>query len=276
MKWRIVTDSSCDDTPCLDGLKDVEFAKVPFIIRVGAADYLDSAELDVPAMLHDMETCQEASRTSCPTPFSWAEQFEQAENTIAITISGNLSGSYNSAMFAREMVLDAHPEKQIFVLDSCGAGSTLSLYAQKAAQWIAQGLEFDQIVKKLRECTFHTVFALASFNNLIKNGRMSKLAGFVAGRLGLWGIGIGTPEGKIKVKGKVLGIPHVISGIVNDMKEHCFACGNVVISHCQNLDLAEKLRDRIIETWNCAKVKILPTGGLCSFYAERKGLIVAY
>ena len=105
-----------------------------------------------------------------------------------------------------------------------------------------------------------TIFALSSFNNLVKNGRISKAAGFIAGKLGIWGIGIGSQEGEIIVKNKTRGVQNVIGSFLADMKEHAFAGGYVVISHCQNLELAAKLRDKIQETWHSAKVKISGTG----------------
>ena len=52
--------------------------------------------------------------------------------------------------------------------------------------------------------------------------------------------------------------------------------GRVIITHCQNLELAQKLQSKILELWQSAKVSIMPTRGLCSYYAERNGLIVGY
>ena len=239
---------------------------------------MDTKPLDIENLLTHMETCPTASHTSCPSPGNWYETFEQAQQIIAITISAKLSGSYNSAMTAREMILEKTPEKKIYVLDSRSAGSALTMYAEKAAELIEGGADFHTVVSGLEEYRKHrhTIFALSSFNNLVKNGRISKAVGFIVGKLGIWGIGIGSQEGGIIVKNKMRGIQKVIGSFLADMKEHAFAGGYVVISHCQNLELAAKLRDKIQETWHSAKVKILETGGLCSYYAERNGLIVAY
>lgn len=278
MKWSIVTDSSCD-LNCLENTSwDVRLAEVPFTLRIGQRDFVDTRSLDVAEMLDAMENCPEASFSACPAPGAWQALFEEAENTIAITISGNLSGSYNSAVAARQMVLDEHPEKKIFILDSRSAGSALAMYAEKAAQWISEGCGFDAVTARLEEyaAARHTVFALASFSNLIKNGRMSRLAGLIAGKLGIWGIGVASEDGKIVVKGKTRGGQHILHAFLKDMKEHDFDGGEVVISHCQNQEMAERLRDAVLEQWPQAKVKLLPTGGLCSYYAERRGMIVAY
>ena len=278
MKWSIITDSSCDLDINMPISEHVELDEVPFVLTIDGKDYVDTAELDVPDMVDAMEACADASRSSCPAPGAWYEKFKKADHIIAITISHNLSGSYNSAMTAREMILEQHPEKKIFVLDSLSAGSVLAMYAHKAAELIGKGLHFEDIVQRLKDYAAqrHTVFALASFNNLVKNGRVSKLAGFIAGKLGIWGIGIASPEGTIQVKNKLRGMKRVLGAFIEDMKENGFQGGHVIISHCQNWELADQLREKILENWNSAKVSILSTGGLCSYYAERKGMIVGY
>ena len=105
---------------------------------------------------------------------------------------------------------------------------------------------------------------------------MTKFTGFVAKKLGMWGVGIGNEEGRIVMKGKTRGASRVINAIIEDMRERGFRCREIVISHCHNPALAEKLRERVLELWSNAKVTILKTRGLDSFYAERGGLIVAY
>lgn len=278
MKWCIVTDSSCDLVVDRQLPEDVIVREVPFIISVGDRDFVDTPDLDVPEMLQAMEDCAEASRTSCPSPDTWYQIFKEADNVIAITISANLSGSYNSAITAREMILQKCPEKNIYVLNSRSAGSVLAMYAELCLDMIAEGKEFDQIVADVEAFAKerNTVFALASFSNLVKNGRVSKLSGFIAGKLGIWGIGVASEIGTIIVKAKTRGIGRVLSAFITDMKENGFRGGYVIISHCQNLELATKLKERIHELWENTKVKILPTGGLCSYYAERQGMIVAY
>ena len=120
------------------------------------------------------------------------------------------------------------------------------------------------------------VFALSSFDNLVKSGRMSKVAGFVAGKLGMWGIGIGSDEGTISIKGKARGAAKATAMLLDDMKERGFHGGEVVISHCHNFAFADRLKCKIQELWQDTTISIMPTRGLCSYYAERGGLIVSY
>ena len=178
-----------------------------FIISAGDEDFVDDAALQVPAMLDAMERCETASHTSCPTPQAWLEEFEQADRCIAITISSRLSGSMNSAQIARELALERAPEKRIAVLDSRSTGPEIALCVEAMQGWIAQGMDFEGVVRaagRFLQKT-HIAFALSSFDNLIKNGRMSRAVGFLAHKLGMWGIGAGSDEGEIAVRGKRAG-----------------------------------------------------------------------
>ena len=105
---------------------------------------------------------------------------------------------------------------------------------------------------------------------------MSKFTGFVAKKLGMWGIGIASDEGTIAMKAKSRGPVKALSVILDDMLERGFTGGEVAISHCCNEVMAERLRAGILERWKYATVRILRTRGLDSFYAERGGLIVAF
>lgn len=178
-------------------------AKALFVISVGARDYVDDELLDTEEMLSDMEGCPEASHTSCPSPGVWLELFERAENVIAVTISQRLSGSC-----ARELISSG--------ADFAAVSEALPAYAR----------------------SLHTAFALSSFTNLVKNGRMSRLTGFVANKLGVWGIGIGSEEGEIAVKSRLRGTVKALSALVEDMGSNGFEGGEVCISHCFNPDAA--------------------------------------
>jgi DegV family protein with EDD domain len=276
-KWKIVVDSACDLTEADAAKLKIAYEKVPFVLLVGKKEYVDNGSIDIPELLDAMEKEKEASKSACAGPGAWAEAFEDADNIIAVTISSELSGSYNSAITAKQMVQEDDSEKKICVVDSKSTGPAMVMTVFMAAMYINRGLSFEEIsglLPKAVEHT-HTVFALCSFNNLIKNGRMGKIAGFIAGALGFWGTGI-AKGGKIVVKGKSRGLNKAIVSILADFKDNDFESGRVFISHCSNNDVAEKLRQSILAEYPESKIKVMETCGLDSFYAERGGLIVAY
>lgn len=278
MTWNIVADSSIDlfdlETP-QDG---VTFSTVPFVISVGDRDYVDDEHLNLMELISAMKACKVASRTACPPTNAWYELFKQDGPVIAITITSKLSGSYNSACAARTMVLEKEPDKQIEILDSLSTGPEMILILRKLCALIGEGRGFSEVVDEVHRYMKRSrcSFALSSFDNLIKNGRMNRVIGFIANKLNLTGIGIASEKGTIEIKGIARGRRKAIEIIINDMKQRGNLIKNVVIDHCQNLEFATQVMEAIRNVWNEATVTILPTRGLCSYYAEFGGLIIGF
>ena len=177
MAWMIVCDSSCEIRELEHPSAGVQFALVPFKIRVGEREYVDLATLNVPQMLQAMTDYNGASTTACPSPEEWAEYFLQADNCIALTISSNLSGSYNAAVAARTMVLEEYPEKKIFILDTLSCSGALAGAAELANKLIGEGQTFEDIcfaLEKFVEST-HILFSTrTSYENQTKKAITNK------------------------------------------------------------------------------------------------------
>lgn len=279
MAWMIVSDSSCEIRGLQHPAPGVQFALVPFKIRIGEREYVDLPTLNVPQMLQAMTDYNGASTSACPSPEEWAEYFLQADKVIALTISSNLSGSYNAALSAREMVLEEHPEKQIFILDTLSCAGALGDAAELANKLIGEGLGFEDVCFALKKfaATTHILFALASFDNLAKNGRVNRVVGFIAGRLSMRVLGRRTHDGKIDFFFKTRGENRVLARILEQMDEDKFdGVHPVLISQCNNMNAAKLLEHGIHTKWPEATVRILPCSGLCSFYAQDQGLIITY
>lgn len=278
MTWRIIADTSAD--PIYGDLNegDISVSYVPFTINTDTKNYVDDGNIDITAMVEDMYASSNPCKTACPASGLWLEEFNKADYSIAITISSHLSGSYQSACIARDMFNADNANKKAIVLDSCSAGPELTLGVIKAIELIKQGLSLDEIEVKLNEffLSTHTLFALCSFENLIKNGRMSRIAGFVAKTLKMWGLGVGTDDGVIDIKGKARTESKIVEMIIDTMTENNFDNGIVGISHCLNEKIANKIKEAILIKWPNSKIQIGDTRGLCSFYAEKEGVIVAY
>ena len=275
MHVQIVCDSSCDMNEIPD--PNIGFATVPFVITADGRDFVDDHTLDHGALMHAMENCHK-SHTSCPSPGSWEACFMKADKTIALTISSNLSGSYQSAMTARAMVLEAHPEKQIEVIDSLSTGPKLIMMVQDVLARLRDGAPLDQLCDAVRREAegINTLFTLSSFKNLVMNGRVSALTSFLAGKLNMHIVGAASEEGRILIRHKMRGRMRALEALIREMEQSAFEGGRVVISHCCNAEYAAELAGRIREKWQRAQVTIVPTRGLDSYYAERNGLIVSF
>ena len=278
MKLNIVADSSINLFSLREENPDISFTTVPFIISVGSKDYVDDESINVEELMEDMVTNKEASRTACPNTLLWYDEFKKEGDVIAITISSNLSGSINSALAAKQMVLAEEPNKKIGIIDSRSTGPAMDLIIDMVEELMDKGMNAEEIADEINAkiLSIKTIFTLCSFDNLVKNGRMNKIAGFVAGKLHLWGVGIASDEGTIKIKGLAFGTKGVMKAIVEDIGTRLSNATKVVIHHAKNIVTATKVKDKILEAFPKVKVFLNECRGLCSYYAEKNGLIVSY
>lgn len=281
MTWNIVSDSSCDLRMASFESGRVRFETVPLRLQVGEREFLDNDDLVVPDLLDAMNQEKSASSTACPSPAAFARAFEAGDCTVCFTISSNLSGTYNAAVMGREMVLEEHPEKKICVIDSKSTAGAMVLLIRKAKELMEadETGDFEGICDQLRlyQAALRTCFTLENFDNLIKNGRMRPLVGTLLHSLGIHVIADATPHGTIHVADKARGEVKTYKAITALMKSSKDCTGaEVVISHCENMAGALKLKQQILEDLPVKSVDVLPCRGLTSFYAMEKGLIVGY
>ncbi|MEG1782850.1 MAG: DegV family protein [Oscillospiraceae bacterium] len=279
MKWSIICDSSCDILSLEHLSPDTDFSIAPLKILVGGEEFVDDEGLNRNAMLVSMANFKGASSTACPSPFEWTSRFEAADYSIAICISSELSGTYNSALTAKNLTLEKFGEKRIYVLNSKATSGTMVLLAQKANALIGCGLSFDEVINELEQYnnTMQLTFCLSTYGNLIKSGRMSAFSGAMASILGIRAVAKKSPKGEIQVISKQRGDANTYKFMANQMAElkNLKAC-KVIISHCQNAQGAHKLKNALKELHNCVDVHIIETRGLCSYYAGVGGIIVSY
>ncbi len=287
MKWAIVADSSCNLRSLPDLSGDIAYLSVPLTIHVGGVDYVDDDQLDVHELNERIASEEEASSSSCPSAGKWAEAFRAADNVIAICISSNLSGSYEAASMARNIVLDEYARehegviagKNIHVLNSRAAGGKLELIVELLRRYLNDNdPTFEAAVNYIEnvEDRSQVLFSLSSYENLMKNGRMPRLAGTIASKLNIRVLGTASSEGTIKIVGPARGEKKMAKKIIGVMEADGYSGGMVYIDHVENKPAAEQLKACIIERWPEAEVNILPCGALCSYYAEREGLIIGY
>ena len=277
MKWNLVADSSCD-------LKSAQLSKevlrtvVPMKLLLGDAEWVDDASLDAKKFMQAMKHCKGAVKSACPAPGEFLDAFRAADRVICICITSKLSGTYNSAMQAKRLAQEEAPEKEIFVLDSLATGGKMQLLLQKAQELIEADLSFSEICDRLTAYRDETelLFSLAAFGNLIKNGRMPRLKGTLATVPGIRPIAR-AKGGEIDILEKPRGERAALLCLVEQMKKKKpQGIERMVITHCQNEKAAQALESLIKTVWQNCQVQILPTGGLCSLYADDQGLLIAF
>ena len=278
MTWKIVADSGCDYRQLANPAIDTEFISVPLKIQVANQVFIDDANLDINQMMETMYATSEASKSACPSPDDYLKAFEGAKHIFVVTITGTLSGSQNSAQLAKNLYLEDHPEAHIHVIDSLSAGGEVDLLVEKLNELIDQGLSFDEVVKAITDYQTKTklLFVLAKVDNLVKNGRLSKLIGAVVGLLNIRMVGEASATGTLELLQKARGPKKSLQAAFEELLKGGYAGGRIVMAHRSNEKFCQQLSELVREKYPQAAISIVPTSGLCSFYAEDGGLLMGY
>lgn len=279
MKWMIVADSSSDMACMKKELNaEVGFTTVSLRIDAGDKEFIDDENLDVDGMVQYLLEHKGKSGSAAPGPGEWKDAFERADNVVAITITGSLSGSYRSACAAKDMVSEEHSDKNILVIDSLSTGPEMVLLVNKAMELAAENIEFEQMCTEMEAYSKHThlLFVIEQMDNLVKNGRVHKLEGSVAAILGIKVMGMASEEGTLQLLKKSRGKLKVYDKLIEEMLVNGYNGGKVVISHCDNYERAQYIKETLLEKFPQVNITIMKTRGLCSYYAENMGVLVGY
>lgn len=274
MNYKIVADSATD-TPIV---ATVPFCTVPLKISTDVKEYVDDKNLDVHNMLYELSRYKGKSRSACPSVGEYLKAYEGGDCIFCVTITSGLSGSYNSAVVAATQYMEENPGSRVFVVDSLSTGPENALMVEKIAEMMAAGQSFEQIRDGIMAYKKKTrlIFILESLHNLANNGRVSPIVAKVAGLLGIRIIGRASEEGTLEIKKKSRGAKNVLVDLIKLMRGEGFRGGRVKIHHAENPESAEAIRRRIVEEEPNVDIQVSETRGLCSFYAERGGVLVGF
>ena len=274
MKYKIVVDSSSDLTN--DYIKDenVGFEVVPLTINVDGKDFVDNDSLSIDELLTAMKASTTKATSSCPSCGYFSSSYEQAENVICITMTSKLSGTYNAAYLGSSDLTS-----KVHVVDSKATSGTMRLLVDKAYELMKKDLDFDTICDELEKYrdSLNLFFVLDKFDNLVKNGRMSKVTAFIANALYIKPLCM-AKDGVIDVYEKPRTMKGALNKLVESIEKQCSSTEGrtCIISHCKNNEDALYLKEKIRGRYQFKDVVITEMKGLCSFYALEKGLIVSF
>ena len=271
---KIVADSSAN----ILALEQTAFAAAPMKVITNEREFVDDSALDVSAMTAWFESYKGKSKTSCPNPSDWLEAFGDADEVYCVTITSGLSGSYNAACVAKQMYEGENPGKRVCVIDSLSAGPELVLLIEKLEQYIGQGLAFDDICREMEAYKQKTglTFILESLKNFAANGRVSPAVAKIAGVLGIRIVGKASDQGTLEPTNKCRGEEKSLAAILAHLKNNGLSKGKVRIAHCMNEGAAKKLKEMILAQIGQIDIQICRCRGLCSYYAEKGGLLVGF
>lgn len=272
MKTKFVSDCSCD----MWSMEGVDFVSVPLTISTDEASYTDDENLDLPGMLDYLAAYKGRSYSACPSINDWLQSFQDADRVYVATLTSGLSGTYNSAMNAREMFLQKHPDAEIHVFDTLSTGPEQRLLMEKLVELDAAGIPFEEVCRQAQEylSTTRLFFALKSLHIMAQNGRINKAIAAAIGVLGISIFATASPEGTIEPISKCRSEKKVISSMLAHLESAGYRGGKLRMSHAENPTLVENIRQAVLAKYPEADILIYPTHGLCSYYAERGGILV--
>ena len=278
MSYKIVIDS-CGEL--LNEWKDDErIESVPLTLMVGGESIIDDETFDQKDFLKKVAACLECPKSACPSPERYMKAYEcEADHIYAVTLSSELSGSYNSAVLGKSLFLEDNPGKKIHVFNSKSASGGESLIAMKIVECEEKGLSFEEVIETVDKYIeeMSTFFVLENLETLRKNGRLSRVKALVASALKIKPVMGSTPEGSICQFDQARGMNKAIVKMVELVGEKGINIHEktVAITHCNCPERAKMLEEAIRERLNPAKIVVMDTAGVSSMYANDGGVIVA-
>ena len=278
MEWKIVVDTACDFREIPNKAENVIYERVPFSLQIEDKVFVDTLDLDIDKMMEEMYASSEPARSACPSPEAYLAAYRGAKNVIVLTLTGAMSGSYNSAVIGEKMLKEENEDVNIHIIDTLSAGGENDLYLLKINELIKEGLSFDEVVSEMKKYQENSklIFVLEKVDNLVKNGRLNKLAATVVGLLNMRMVGEASNEGTLHLLHKVRGEKKAVSSVVDEMIKAGYKGGRVVVTHRNNEDICKKIQDKLREKFLNIEFMIVPTSGICSFYGEEGGMLLGY
>lgn len=277
MSYRIVVDSCGEFTEEME--KDSHFVHAALNLEIDGNHFVDDETFDRLRFLDLVEKSPNCPKSSCPSPEVYRSAFDcGADHLYAVTLSAELSGSYNSAVLGQNLYLEDHPDAKIHVFNSCSASVGETLLAKKIQECEEAGMEFAEVIKAVEayQAERQTFFVLESLDHLRKNGRLSAVKAFVASALNIKPVMEGNKQGIIEQAGQARGMQKALRMMVELLVERMNKPEEktVAIVHCNNEARAQFVKEEIEKRTKVKEIIILPSSGVSTLYAAQGGIIL--
>ena len=278
INYRIVVDSCGEFTE--DMKKNPHFAHAALHLSIDGEQFVDDETFDRLDFLAKMKESPNCPKSSCPSPEVYRAAFDcGAEHLYAITLSAELSGSYNSAVLGMNLFLENHPDAKVHVFNSCSASVGETLIAKKIAECEEAGLDFEAIIEKVDDFILHmhTYFVLESLDTLRKNGRLSAVKALVATALNIKPVMGATDQGVIIQLGQARGMQKALRLMAETITAELEHPEEKVLGlvHCNNPERAEYVKQELMKLVKVKDIIVLESSGVSTLYAAQGGIIIA-
>lgn len=279
MEYRIIGDSCLDLTPEMK--KEGKIKIVSLTLQVDGVDFIDDDSFDQKKFIKAVADFEGCPKSSCPSPEEYKKAFGEDEVTaFCVTLSAELSGSYNSAVLGQRLVEEEFPNKKVYVFNSRSACIGETLVALKIQECAEKGASFEEIVEQVEDYIRRreTLFVLENLETLRKNGRLTGMKAALVSVLNIKPVMMGTPEGTIEQctigRGTKKALKKMIEEVgnrVSDFENRVFG-----ISHCNCPERAQYVKEEIEKRYPFKQIIIADTAGVGTLYANDGGIIIAF
>lgn len=211
---RFLVDSASDYEKKEAEEKGIEYISIS--VTVDEKTYHGGVDISKDEFFKMLEVSENFPKTAQPSPQEYVDIFEKAkkngDEVIVVTLASELSGTYQSANLAKNMV----DYDRIYIIDSCAASFNIKVMVDYGMKLREQGKSAEEIVKAIEQIKGKvTLYAvLDTLDNLYKGGRLSKLEAGIGTMAKIKPLITFTNEGKICVKAKSIGKKKALNDMI--------------------------------------------------------------
>ena len=275
--YKIIVDSCGELTEEMK--KDGRFVNVPLTLEIDNQQIIDDESFDQASFIKAVAESDNAPKSACPSPNAYMLEMDcDADNIYVVTLSAQLSGSYNSACLGKDLYEEEDDSKNIHIFDSKSASIGETLIALKIAECENAGMSFEQVVETVDEYIAgqHTFFVLETLETLRRAGRLSNLKAVIAETLNIKPVMGSTDIGSIQQLAKGRGMNQTIDKMTKCVMDVTTDCENKIlaISHCNCPERALSLKKKMESMAKFKDIFIIDTRGVSTMYANDGGVIL--
>jgi DegV family protein with EDD domain len=277
MGIRIITDSTSDMS--IKEAAQMNITLVPLKVIFGDKEYKEGVEITIDGFYEKLVKAERLPTTSQPSPDDFLEHFKEGkaagDSIIVLVISAKLSGTYQSAMIAKEMV----DYEDIHIIDSSTATCALRILVEQASKLRDEGLTAEDIVAKIMDIKDRVVLLamVDTLEFLHKGGRLTKSSAILGTLLKFKPL-LTVKDGLVSAVGKERGVNKAIGRLADMIDEN----GGIDSSYPVHLgytaqdDQCKLLRDKITEKYGLKGLKMYPVGCVVGTHAGPGACVITY
>ena len=250
---KIMADSTCDLSPEI--VEQYNIGIAPLKINIGEESYRDKIDLSADEFFERLPGLKELPTTSMPSPEEYLAIIDEAieqgyTEFLCICMSSGTSGSYQSAVLAKELFYDLYPQSpiKIHIVDSLSMSHGSGWLILKSAQLLESGYSFEALIdfNESHKKQVKHFLCVEDLKNLIKSGRISNTGAFVGSLLRVKPI-MSMKQGKGAIVAKVRGTNKALKYYVDEFvkRKHDGLTNFVIIGYSSSIDIAHQLKERI-------------------------------